>query len=116
MKKFYSLGIIVLFTVSAWSQTRNWIGGSGNWNDASNWSPTGQPTDEDVVEFAGASATINNVPSATFKGLIIAGCDIILNAASNTTHTLTFGNSSTDLAININAGASLTIGNNLDVA
>ena len=116
MKKFYSLGIIVLFTVSAWSQTRNWIGGSGNWNDASNWSPTGQPTDEDVVEFAGASATINNVPSKTFKGLIITGCDIILNAASGTTRTLIFGTSSSDLAININTGASLTIGNNLDVA
>src|SRR4030095_50016 len=115
MKKLYSLGIIVLLTVSAWSQTRSWVGGSGNWNEVSNWSPMGLPTDEDILEFAGASATINNVPSTTFKGLIISGCDIILNAASGTTHTLTFGNSSSDLAININAGASLTIGNNLDV-
>ena len=116
MKKFYSLGIIVLLTVSAWSQTRSWVGGSGNWNDASNWSPAGIPNDEDILEFSGASATINNVPSTTFKGLTIDGCDIILNAASGSTHTLTFGNSSPDLAININAGASLTIGNNLDVA
>ncbi len=116
MKKFYTLGIIVLLTVSAWSQTRSWVGGSGSWNDASNWSPAGLPNGEDVLEFAGASATINNVPSTTFKGLVITGCDIILNAAPGATQTLTFGYSSSDLAININAGASLTIGNNLDVA
>ena len=116
MKKFYSLGIIVLLTVTAWSQTRSWVGGSGNWNEVSNWSPAGLPTDEDILEFAGASATINNVPSTTFKGLIITGCNIILNAASGTARTLTFGTSSSDLAININADASLTIGNNLDIA
>ena len=116
MKKFYSLGLILLLTVSTWSQTRTWVGGSGNWNDASKWTPTGLPTEDDIVEFNGASGTINNVPSSIFKGIVINGCDIILNAASGTTHNLTFGNSFPDLAINISAEASLTVGNNLNVA
>ncbi len=116
MKKFYSLVIIVLVTMSAWSQTRSWVGGSGNWNDITKWTPAGVPTEDDVLEFSSASGTISNVPSKTFKGIIIYGCDIILNGAAGSTRTLTIGYPSPDASIHINADASLSIGNNLSIA
>ncbi|HZI54078.1 MAG TPA: T9SS type A sorting domain-containing protein [Chitinophagaceae bacterium] len=115
MKKFYSLVIIVLISMSAWSQTRSWVGGSGDWNDITKWTPAGIPSEDDVLEFAIASGTISNVPSKTFKGIIISGCDIVLNGAAGGTRTLTLGYPSPDASIHINADATLTIGNNLDL-
>ena len=115
MKKLYSLGIIMLLSVFAWSQTRSWNGGSGSWNEITNWTPTGLPSQDDILEFAGVSGTITNVPSGTFKGIIIYGCDIVLNAAAGATKSLAFGSPSPGASINVSSDASLTIGNNLDV-
>ena len=108
MKKFYSFVIIVLISMSAWSQTRSWVGGSGDWNDITKWTPAGVPSEDDVLEFAIASGTISNVPSRTFKGIIISGCDIVLNGAAGSTRTLTFGYPSPDASIHINADATLS--------
>jgi hypothetical protein len=115
MKKLYSLLIIVFIAMSGWSQTRSWVGGSGDWNDITKWSPIGVPTEDDVLEFSIASGTISNVPSITFKGIIFSGCDIILNGAAGSTKTLIIGSPSPDASININADASVTIGNNLNI-
>ena len=115
MKKLYALVFIVLVTVTARSQTRSWVGGSGDWNDITKWTPAGVPSEDEVLEFAAASGTISNVPSKTFKGIIISGCDIVLNGATGSTRILTIGYPSPDASININADASLSIGNNLNI-
>ena len=115
MKKLYSLLIIVFIAVSGWSQTRSWAGGSGDWNDITKWTPAGVPTEDDILDFSVASGTISNVPSKTFKGIIFSGCDIILNAAGGSTKTLIIGSPSGGASININADASVTIGNNLNI-
>ena len=115
MKKFYSLIIILLTTVTAWSQIRSWNGGNGDWNDKSKWTPFGVPTETDILEFNGISGTVSNVPSISFRGLIISGGDIVLNGASGNTKTLTIGYTTSDASIAIQADANLTIGNNLDI-
>jgi hypothetical protein len=116
MKKFYSLIIILLTTVAAWSQTRSWNGGNGDWNDKSKWTPFGVPTETDILEFNGISCTVSNVPALAFRGLIIAGSDIVLNGASGNAKKLTIGFGTSDTSIAIHADANLTIGNNLDIA
>ncbi|HKZ65109.1 MAG TPA: T9SS type A sorting domain-containing protein [Chitinophagaceae bacterium] len=116
MKKFYSLLIFMSLTVTAWSQTRTWNGGSGAWNDGTNWSPAGVPAPSDVLEFNGISGTISNVPTLAFRGINVIGSTIILNGSGSDAKTLTIGNSNADTAIIINAGASLTIGNSLNIA
>src|SRR5436190_9171359 len=114
MKKFYSLIIILLITVTTWSQIRSWNGGNGDWNDKSKWTPFGVPNETDILEFNGVSGTVSNVPAMTFKGLIISGSDIVFNGAPGNPKTLTIGYSTPDPSIAIPADGSFTIGNNLD--
>lgn len=114
MRKFYLLFVILLITFTTWSQTRSWNGGNGNWNDRTKWTPAGIPGEDDIIEFNSSSATINNVPNLTCKGIIISGADIILNAAGGDAKKLSISNPVTDRAVHITAGSSLTIGNNLD--
>ncbi|MEP7373058.1 MAG: T9SS type A sorting domain-containing protein [Chitinophagaceae bacterium] len=117
MKKFYSLLILILLTtVTAWSQTRSWNGGNGDWNDKSKWTPFGVPTENDILEFNGISGTVSNVPAVAIKGLIVSGSDIILNGASGNSKMLTIGFGTSDASIAIYTDANLTIGNNLDIA
>lgn len=117
MKKFYSLLIILVATVTTlWSQTRSWNGGNGNWNDKSKWTPFGVPTEDDIIEFNGISGTVSNVPSTTFKGLIVSGGDIILNGAAGDAKMVTIGYTSSEASIAVHADANLTIGNNLNIA
>ena len=116
MKKFYFLIIVQLITMTAWSQTRTWNGGSGNWNDATKWEPMGIPEASDILEFNGISVTISNTPDLSFRGIVVTGSNVILNGSGTGTKTLTIGNTSIDIAIQINAGATLTIGNNLNIA
>lgn len=116
MKKIYTLLFFLSIAVFATSQTRTWNGGNGNWNDATKWTPMGAPAASDILEFNGVSGTISNVPTLTFRGIIITAGNIILNGGGNNTKTLTPGDTNLDNAIVINAGAGLTIGNNLDLA
>ncbi len=116
MKKFYSLFFILLMMQAALSQTRSWNGGSGSWNDRTNWTPAGTPLASDILEFNAVSGTISNVPNLSFGGMIVTGSNIILNGAGTDTKTLTIGNAGIDTAFVINADASLTIGNNLNIA
>lgn len=116
MRKLYPLSILLLITFTTWSQTRSWNGGSGDWNDITKWSPIGVPSETDILDFSTASGTISNVPNLTFKGIIVSGSDIILNAAAGSTKTLTVSGDGSNAGIIIQADASLTIGNNLDIA
>ena len=115
MKKIYSFLFFLSIVVIASSQTRTWNGGNGKWNDATKWTPMGVPAASDILEFNGVSGTISNVPTLAFRGLIVTSADIILNGAGSDTKTLTAGDTDVDNAIIINAGAALTIGNNLDI-
>jgi len=115
MNKLYPLLVILLSTMTAWSQTRSWNGGNGDWNDKSKWTPVGLPAQTDILEFNGISGTVTNVPSMAFRGIFIAGSDIVLNGSANGTKTLTIGFSSSDAGIVIDPDASLTIGNNLNI-
>lgn len=52
-----AVGVSVAFWLgadTAWSQTKTWIAGNGNWNTPGNWSPSGVP---------GAGNTVNITPS-----------------------------------------------------
>ncbi len=115
MKKLYPVLIILLSTMTAWSQTRSWNGGNGDWNDKSKWTPVGLPVESDVLEFNGISGTVSNVPSLAFRGVIISGGDIVLNGSANATKTLTIGYTTTDPGIVVDTDASLTIGTNLNI-
>ena len=116
MKKFYSLFLVLLMMITAQSQKRSWNGGNGSWKDITNWTPAGTPLASDILEFNAVSGTISNVPDLTFRGIIVSGSNIIMNGAGTDTKTLTIGNTSIKTAFIINAGASLTIGNNLNIA
>ena len=115
IRKSYCLFILLLFVLIARSQTRAWNGGNGNWNDASKWTPSGIPAGTDVLEFNGTSATISNVPESSFKGIIVNGGDIILNGSAGSDKKIVLGYNSTENALTVFQGASLTIGSNLNV-
>lgn len=116
MRKLYPLSILLLITFTTWSQTRSWNGGNGDWNDKTKWSPIGVPTETDIINFSTASGTISNVPNLTFKGIIVSGSDIILNAAAGSSKTLTISSDGSNAGVIIQTDASLTIGNNLDLS
>jgi hypothetical protein len=76
MKRFYiTLIALVLVSVAGMAQTtKTWNGpaSGGSWATASNWLPTGAPTNGNIVVFdAGVSGTISAVPNITLGGLRI---------------------------------------------
>lgn len=115
MRKLYPFSILLLITFTSWSQTRSWNGGNGDWNDITKWSPAGVPVETDILDFSTASGTISNVPSLSFRGIIVTGTDIILNGAAGNSKVLTVGGDNSDGGIEIYTDASLTIGTNLDI-
>ena len=115
MKKFYSLIIFLIVTLTAFSQLREWTGGSGAWNDASNWSPAGLPTASDIVLFKNVSATVSNVPEISIKGLILQSSNIILQGSPGA-KILSVGENNSETALQIDSEASLTLSNSLAMA
>ena len=115
MKKIYSLIIFLIVTLTALSQVREWTGGSGAWNDATNWNPAGLPASSDILLFENISATISNVPEISIKGLILNNSNIILQGAAGT-KTISVGESNQETALEINNEASLTLSNSLAMA
>lgn len=86
---------------SAFGATKTWIGGSGSWNSAANWSPSGVPGSNDAIIIASGS------PSFTSTTLTINSSGSI-TLSNNATLTVT-GN------ISINGDGTLVInGGNLD--
>ncbi len=115
MKKLYFLILSILISLSGFTQTREWNGGNGNWNDASKWTPVGVPLSTDIVLFSNGSATISNVPDISLKGIVVSQVSIVLNGAGQQPGVLTSGADNPSTAIEIHPGAALTIGNNLDL-
>ncbi|RZK46882.1 MAG: hypothetical protein EOO94_01855, partial [Pedobacter sp.] len=116
MNKIYALLLILMTTVTGWSQTRSWNGGNGSWTDASKWTPIGVPLDTDSIEIKNVSGTIFNVPDLACKSIYIFSGNVILNGRDGQTKTMTAGDGNTHIALFIEAGASLTIGQHLDIA
>ncbi len=60
---------LLLLAASASGQTRyEWAGGSGNWNEASNWSPAGVPAAADTAAISGF-LTVTLAANTTVAGL-----------------------------------------------
>ncbi len=116
MKKIYSLIILLLATMAVWSQTKTWNGGSGNWNDPTRWEPMGVPAASDIIEFNGVSGTVSNTPALAFKGIVVYNSTVILNGTAGDDKIVRIGREKNDTAITIHTNASLTIGNNLNIA
>jgi Secretion system C-terminal sorting domain len=72
---------------SVMAATKTWIGGTGNWNVPSKWSPAGIPSTSDVVVITGASSIVT-VPKgywARAQQVILNGCSLTLNSTSRLT-------------------------------
>jgi hypothetical protein len=115
MRKLYPFVAILFITMTSWSQTRSWNGGNGDWNDQTKWTPFGVPSETDILDFSTSSGTISNVPSIQVKGIRLSGTDIILNAAAGGAKQIRIGSGTAGNDFVIQADASLSIGNNLDI-
>jgi hypothetical protein len=61
--------------------TKTWVGGFGDWNEATNWSPAGIPLASDVVEIAGGGSLVT-IPlgvTALAKAVILDGSDFTIS-------------------------------------
>ena len=119
MKRLRILLIAMLIAYSASSQ-KIWDGPAtgGSWATATNWNNNTLPVANDIVIFpTGISGTISNVNSGaniTLGGLIVQGnSNITLTNSSNKTITIANGSGAIDFSIV--AGATLTIGTNVDI-
>ncbi|MEQ1747645.1 MAG: hypothetical protein ABMA02_19610 [Saprospiraceae bacterium] len=67
------------------AKTFTWVGGTGNWDDASKWSPAGIPGMCDVVNIAPAAKTTINLNGFRFvKKMTLGGAGIIGGTGSLT--------------------------------
>ncbi|MBI5917040.1 MAG: T9SS type A sorting domain-containing protein [Bacteroidetes bacterium] len=73
MKRFYCSIAFLLFVLNIYGATKNWVGGTGDWNVGSNWTPTGVPVAADDVNITTGTATIPGGFSAVAKSLTIGG-------------------------------------------
>ncbi len=98
MKTLYKLILITffLFSSSVFAQTTySWIGGSGNWSVATNWSPNGVPTATDNVEIAATGTyTVTLDVDTTINDLTIGGTSGI-QTLSLSSRTLTINGTGT---------------------
>lgn len=110
-------GAIATTNISA----KAWTGAvSNDWNDPGNWSPAGVPTSSDNINFfiSGATSTIN-INSGTaavalsFDVLLLNSSNLIMNINAGASLTLVGGGTqSRGFAIKLYSGSSATITNN----
>ncbi len=80
MKIRVSFIVFFLFLwIFSFCQSKNWVGGTGDWNVASNWNPTGVPTSTDDVTVYSGDVTISTVASA--KSLVIGNAIFTIASA-----------------------------------
>jgi len=98
MKTMYKfiLIVVLLISSSAFAQTTySWVGGSGNWSVATNWSPNGVPTATDNAVIAGTGTyTVTLDGDSTINDLTIGGTSGI-QTLSLSSSTLTVNGSAT---------------------
>ena len=116
---------VVTRSFSLLEGTIAWIGGSGSWHDATNWSTGTLPTADDIViidvpgevtvRFEGGSAVVANLLSE--EHVALAGGELTLTGASELNQGLSFSDGSLKMeADTILAGASRWSGGILDGA
>lgn len=107
--------VIALCGITSLSQAqKTWVGGTGSWNIAANWSPVGVPTATDNVDiYVGNVVTVLAGYNATAKRISLGGSLIINETASmaidGSSGTAIMGVGAGSPAL-VNAGT-LTIGN-----
>lgn len=70
MKKVYFVFILSLMTsIALFGQTKNWIGGTGDWDVPANWNPTGVPTGVNDITIYSGVATVNT--NANVKSIVL---------------------------------------------
>ncbi len=71
--KHYVLFLVMVLTIQGWSQTNySWIGGSsGDWDTASNWSPSGIPGSADSITISSGEALLGS--DKTISGITLIG-------------------------------------------
>jgi hypothetical protein len=97
--------------------TYSWIGGSGDWQVAANWSPTRSiPATTDILQFnGGGTITVTNVPAQTIGQLSVSNSTLLTLQASGANTLNITGNTGTDLsvasgtALNVSGSNVLTI-------
>ncbi len=106
MKNYFTFFITIFFilsTVLIFPQTTRTSAGSGNWNIAATWSPSGVPGVGDVVIIAAGHTVTVNDNTANLGSLTVNGI-------------LTLGNSVTGRTVNVNGdvtvGGSVNFSNN----
>lgn len=94
---------LLSFLLNINATTINWIGGTGDWNVASNWSNTTIPTSNDDVEINSGSVTIPSSYSAMARSVLIAAtCDLTINSTGSLTILLTSSGIVLDNSVSIN--------------
>ena len=75
IKLFFGIALVVLSIQSNVAQTTySWVGGNGNWNLATNWSPNGVPTSSDnVLITTGGTYTVTLDVDATIADITVGG-------------------------------------------
>ena len=58
-------GLLVAIHAPALAVDKTWLGGSGSWGTAANWTPTGVPTTGDTADVSGTNGTVVNLLTTT---------------------------------------------------
>jgi len=58
-------GLLVAIHAPALAVDKTWLGGSGSWGTAANWTPTGVPTTGDTADVSGTNGTVVNLLTST---------------------------------------------------
>src|ERR1700712_5080064 len=87
---------------------RRWIAsGNGLWTDAANWSPTGAPTGADDATLSGPAVGVQTVSGIGAASTLAVLGNMIL-AGQISTGSLTIGSTSTQGALTLGTGSSLS--------
>jgi hypothetical protein len=87
----YTLFVVLIFTVFSFSQTKyTWVGGSGSWQTASNWTPNGIPGAADTAVVN--SGTVTNDSTVFVASLFQNGGTINGTGEINIADSLSFAN------------------------
>ena len=79
---------------------------AGSWNEASTWTPTGEPSNTENVLVL-HNITVNNAPAAVCNSLTISSGSLTINADQSLTVYGTLANSAGNTGLVVNSGGSL---------
>jgi hypothetical protein len=106
---------LLTITIAQAQIVYTWNGGSGFWNLASNWSPNGIPSTNDIVQFNnGASQTVSAITNSVALGRlrVTNNTNVTLQHTANRTISI---NNGTGTDFQVDAGCTLIMGNGISV-